>query len=306
MLTRAHVRAAAELAMTMSGLERLARLRVRHGKLVLAYHNIVPPGETVAGDGSLHLAVSAFGAQLDALMRTHDILPLQDVLEAPHAARRRPLAAITFDDAYRGAVTCGVTELAKRSLPATIFVAPAYIGGHSFWWDALSPSAVGLTPALRTQALESLGGDDEQIRNWAAQRGLMECPLPEHALCATENELAEACRRYPGLTLGSHTWSHANLPRLTPERVKSELTRPLEWLYNRFNTVIPVLSYPYGSSSPTVEVAAARAGYRAALCVNGGWMTNPTKNRFAIPRLNVPAGVTSRGFELRIAGMLCS
>ncbi len=51
--------------------------------------------------------------------------------------------------------------------------------------------------------------------------------------------------------------------------------------------------------------AAAAAGYAAALRVDGGWIPDPrAADRLDLPRLNVPAGVSRRGFELRTAGML--
>lgn len=301
---RARIRAAAEVALTASGIEYLSRYRVRNGTLVLAYHNIVPPGEAVVGDRSLHLSVSEFAAQLDALIKTHDVLPLQDALAAP-VRRRRPIAVITFDDAYHGAVTCGVKELARRSLPATIFVAPAYIGGRAFWWDRLLFSAADLPDSVRAHALDDLAGDDERITAWASTTGVRETALPQHARCSSEQELIEAVRQHPGLSIGSHSWSHINLARIERRRLDAELARPLEWLRARFSRVIPILAYPYGLSSQAVEAAVSAAGYDAAVRVDGGWLTGRPTNAFAIPRLNVPAGMTRRGFVLRGAGILC-
>src|SRR5690606_35559597 len=84
--------------------------RVRPSDLILAYHNVVPEGESAAGDRSLHLPVADLRSQLDRLTRTHDVVPLASLLD-PGVERNRPRVAITFDDAYRGAITCGVDEL---------------------------------------------------------------------------------------------------------------------------------------------------------------------------------------------------
>lgn len=293
---------AIETLLVGSGATRLARARLGGQVLVLAYHNIVPEGERATGDLSLHLAQRAFGAQLEALARTHDIVPLEDAVR-PVPGARRPRAAITFDDAYRGAVVAGVAELARLGLPATIFVAPAFVGGGNFWWDALAADS-GLDEVLRAEALDALKGRDAAIRAWAAGRGIPARPLPHHQTVASEEELGTAVR-IPGIRLASHTWSHPNLARLEGPQLREELERPLTWLRERFPDTLPWLTYPYGLSSPSVEEEAAAAGYAGALRVAGGWL-NPAGDisRFALPRYNVPAGLSLRGFELRAAGIL--
>jgi hypothetical protein len=65
-----------------------------------------------------------------------------------------------------------------------------------------------------------------------------------------------------------------------------------------------VISYPYGISSPRVEHAARAAGYTAGLLIEGGWIFGGTiENPFAVPRLDVPSGLSAAGFELRTAGV---
>ena len=84
-----------------------------------------------------------------------------------------------------------------------------------------------------------------------------------------------------------------------------ELDRPLAWLRERFERVIPWLSYPYGRWSDSVAAAARRAGYRAALRVDGGWYRGGVGDLYSVPRLNVPAGVSGNGFSLRLGGLFC-
>jgi peptidoglycan/xylan/chitin deacetylase (PgdA/CDA1 family) len=290
----------AEAVLARSGAARL--LGSRSGALVLAYHNVVPEGSPSEGDASLHLPQRAFAEQLDILVRTHDVVPLDTLVERGAQGSGRPRAAVTFDDAYRGAVTAGVAELAKRGLPATIFVAPAFVGGRSFWWDAVSPAQDGA--AFRARALEELRGDDSRVRARARERGIpVVMPHPDNR-AADEAELRAAVGNH-GITLGSHTWSHLNLARTDGATLSEELVRPLEWLRERFAAVIPWLAYPYGLSSPAVARAAANAGYDGALRVTGGWVPDTPSSAFALPRLNVPAGLSADGFRLRMQGLLC-
>ncbi|HJU65594.1 MAG TPA: polysaccharide deacetylase family protein, partial [Gemmatimonadaceae bacterium] len=133
--------------------------------------------------------------------------------------------------------------------------------------------------------------------------GHAEHPVPDHALCATIAEL-EAASREPGITFGSHSWGHANLASLTEAELAEELSRSLEWLRARFANVVPHISYPYGLTSVAVERTARAAGYRSGLRIDGGWVRTPLGNPFAVPRLNIPAGLSGDGFTMRTAGLL--
>lgn len=294
-----------EAALVHGGVPRVARALAAGRGLVLAYHNIVPDGGRIAGDTSLHLPQRLFAWQLDYLAEHCSVVPLDLLVATPDADASRPLVAVTFDDAYQGAVTAGVDELARRRLPATIFVAPAFVGGATFWWDRLSATgAAGPPPAVRAHALAACGGREEQVAAWATGAGLSSQPVEPHMRVASEAELGAAVRRCD-ITLGSHSWSHPNLARIdSPAELGRELTLPLAWLRERFEPVRPWLAIPYGLSSPAVERAAAAAGYRAAFRVSGGWLPAGRRDALALPRLNVPAGLSRNGFALRCAGLL--
>ncbi len=303
-LMRSGLKRGLEAALVRSGVARFARAGLHSRVLVLAYHNVVPDGAAPGADASLHLPQHHFAEQLDALVRTHDIVPLDDLAEIG-SGRGKPRVAITFDDAYRGAVTAGIEELARRGLPATIFVAPHFLGGRSFWWDAVPPPATMSPDAFRSHVLQALRGEDAAVRQWAVDMGLEMVAADPYAVAATEEELRTAVR-HAGITLGSHTWSHPNLARLEPVELTSELSRPLLWLQERFpSATVAWLTYPYGLSSLAVERAAAAAGYRGALRASGGWGPASPTNLPSLPRFNVPAGLSDHGFRLRISGLFC-
>ncbi|MEO7043341.1 MAG: polysaccharide deacetylase family protein, partial [Gemmatimonadaceae bacterium] len=166
MSARHGVKHVVETALVLGGGASFSRRARKGDVLVLAYHNVVPKGLDVHGDLSLHLHQSDFAAQLDALIRTHDVVPLNDALtpqEATAQPSARPRVAITFDDAYSGAVTAGVAELRARRLPATIFVTPSFLDGKTFWWDILSQADSGLDDAFRARALTDAHGLNGQV-----------------------------------------------------------------------------------------------------------------------------------------------
>lgn len=301
---RAALKRLAEATLLHGGPAFLSRRRIGPGPLILAYHNVLPEHARPGQDASLHLDQAGFARQLDVLAESCDVVPLEQVL-TPRNGKGRPRVVITFDDAYHGALTAGVAELARRKLPATFFVAPGFLGGRSFWWDVpVAPGKAGLSDVLRARALEEYDGRDDRVRRWMASEGWEVREPDADCRCASEDTVRAALAT-PVITLASHTWNHPNLNRLPESEVRDELERPLGWLRERFEPVLPWLSYPYGLSNGRVEAMAQEAGYVAALRVSGGWSRDPSRNPFAIPRFNVPAGLSLDGFRLRLAGLFC-
>lgn len=295
---RRWVKRVAEKALARPTLLSTLRRRRSRDVIVLAYHNIVPTEQRrCTGDTSLHLSQTEFARQLDWIQQTYTVVPLTSIFDRAHPGES-PRVAITFDDGYEGAVTVGVSELVRRGLPATVFVSPGLIGQQT-WWDLLAAQDL-LTGDARRFALEALTGDRERIVDWVSQSRRLESVSTFRI--ATEEEISSAANS-PGISLGSHTWSHRNLCALPLWQIQSELGRPLFWLNERWGVRDWTLSYPYGMHSPEVERAAAEAGYTSAFRVEGGPLRTADLRQFAVPRLNVPAGISIDGFRLRLVGL---
>lgn len=273
---------------------------------VLAYHNVLPGDVESRGDPSLHISRSRFAAHLDRLQETCRLVPLSRLLLDPPAPDRdRPRVALTFDDGYRGALTVGVDELEGRRLPATFFVPPGRLKGRVFWWDLVTDrDGEPLRGMARRIALEVFRGEQEKTLEWADRCGFGRREVHPLARSASLDELDEAAAR-PGMTLGSHGWSHANLAALEEHEVAVELKRSLSWLRERYgDSALPVVSYPYGRSSPDVERTARAEGYRAGLRVSGGALPTGTREPWALPRINAPSGLSPHGLQLRLSGIV--
>ncbi len=306
---RARLRRLVERGLVRAGAAQAAAWRGRHGAIVLAYHNVVPDPRWAAGDASLHLGVDEFRAQLDWLAEAFEVLPLVRTLRytaggtVVDRGSGRPKVAITFDDAYVGALVLGLEEVRNRGLPATVFVCPGRAGGEGFWWDRLAgQEREGLDGATRAQALGDLRGENESILAWAASEGRPLRVMSEWARSASEHELLQ-WSGVDEIEIGSHTMSHPNLVRASDSRIERELRASRSWLEERFPNFVPVLSYPYGFSDERVRRAARDAGYAFGLEVGGGWIRKPV-DPFRVPRLNVPAGISLEGFKLRVTGVL--
>ncbi len=86
-----------------------------------------------------------------------------------------------------------------------------------------------------------------------------------------------------GVQLASHTVSHASLPDIDDDDLRTELERSRAELESLTGERCDLLAYPFGHQDARVRAAAQSAGFRAACTFTFGRVL-PTTDRFAIPR----------------------
>jgi peptidoglycan/xylan/chitin deacetylase (PgdA/CDA1 family) len=294
---RALVRGGAE-----SVLARLPRRTQPGDRLILAYHNVVPAGSPPVGDRSLHLPLDRFEAQLRLMRDEAEVVPLLELLATDAPGERR--IAITFDDAYASALRLGVGACVAAGAPCTVFVAPGLLGTVPVWdrraaaerWSDADREAF-LWRDRGTDVAAGVGGRSESAPTATGDP----CRI------ATTDELL-ACAARPGVTLGNHTMHHPNLGALADDEVRAELAAAHAWLEaHAAGRLVPVLAYPYGLAPRQPEVALDATPVRFGALVTGGWWARDAVPRpYAVPRWNVPAGLSDLGFEVRLRGRMQS
>jgi peptidoglycan/xylan/chitin deacetylase (PgdA/CDA1 family) len=200
-------------------------------------------------DGWEHaLAVTprAFGRQLRSLLRRgYRPLTADHLLEGP----RRGLH-VTFDDAYRS-VLGALPTLRRLELPATIFVATGFAdaGGRPLDVPELAAAAAAQPDELATMS-------------WDELRAVAQ----------------------DGAEIGSHTVSHAHLPRLSDAELDRELADSRARVEDELGRPCRFLAYPYGEHDARVQEAVLRAGYEAAFALAAG---ASRANPHALPRIDL-------------------
>jgi peptidoglycan/xylan/chitin deacetylase (PgdA/CDA1 family) len=89
-----------------------------------------------------------------------------------------------------------------------------------------------------------------------------------------------------GVTIGSHTSTHARLTELPAEQVTRELSDSKKQLEDLLGKPVCYFAYPYGLFNPAVRDAAEQSGYRGACSTRAGF-NREGEDRFLLRRIDV-------------------
>jgi peptidoglycan/xylan/chitin deacetylase (PgdA/CDA1 family) len=295
-MQRARLKTGIALALRATRGDRLMGIvsGARRLPLVVGYHRVVDDYTLNDRPAIVPMLVSRrmFERHLDWIGRRFRFISLDEVgtrLQSgePLAA---PVAAVTFDDGYRDVYDHAFPVLARKGIPAAVFVVTDWVGRanalpHDRLYLLLTrawPTArevlvrLGVVPA-GTETTRALGDPFRVLR-------LLLTTLPQSAIArviaALEEETAlddgalEGLRplswemlaemRRAGITVGSHTSTHAVLTRETGQRVVEEIAGSRRALEGRLGARIDHFAYPDGAFDIAAVEAVAAAGYRFA------------------------------------------
>jgi len=204
------------------------------------YHRVAEPTPGVP-EPTWNVSPARFRRQLAGLLsRGYRAWPLRRVLDYHEIGLTIPrnVFVVTFDDGYENNLTQAYPILRELEVPATIFLATAYLDSRApfpsdDWPDTGSP----FVPPDSWRPLSTA-----QCRELLTD-GLIE--------------------------LGAHTHTHRDF-RNSPEALEDDLAVCRQLLADRFGIDRPTFSFPYGVKSwgfsgPPLSGAARRAGMRCAL-----------------------------------------
>lgn len=229
----------------------------------LCWHSVAP-------EGPRFLTVSAelFERQLALLQRrgfrSGDLGALAD---AGAGRLSHPTVFLTFDDGFLDNHETAMPLLRRYGFGAFVFVLPPLVeSGAAFEWEEVAADR-----RRHPQTMRSV--------TW---------PMLEQMAAA-------------GFEVGSHTLSHAHLPRLDDDALREELWRSRAAIVERLGAC-ETLAYPFGEWSGRVAAAARECGYRFAFSLpteRGQRRATP----HSIPRINVDYRDDERRFGLKLSAL---
>jgi len=288
---------------------------------ILIYHRVIAePDPLIQGE----VCAREFDWQLTVLGRWFRVFPLPEAV-----ARLRngtlPLraACVTFDDGYADNVTAALPILRRHGMPATFFLATAFINGGRMWNDTVIETvrrAPGNTLDARPVGLDTLDITTLDLRRQVIDRLLMALkylPLDERTRRADELSTATACELPSGLMMtteevrhlhkcgmeiGAHTVNHPILAKLDPERAGNEIRDSKARLEAITGASVSLFAYPNGK--PGLDYCREHVdmvkelGFEAAVSTAYG-VARAASDPFQLPRFT-PWDRTPGMFLLRL------
>lgn len=279
----------------------------RAGKLsIFIFHRVLPETDPLRPDEP---DISRFERIVRFISRTYTPLTVGEAA-LRLADGRLPAAAavISFDDGYADNFEQAAPILARYGVPASFFIATAYLDGGCMWNDRVI-EALRVAPAGRFD-LEDLGlgsyhlGDDFSRRaacmtllprlkylaqddreanahEIAVRAGLVTDPAP----MMTSDQLVAL--RKMGMEIGAHTHTHPILNCIADEQAETEIRSSKSALESLLGEPVSMFAYPNGRpgkdySFRHVEMV-RRAGFTAAVSTEPTIATSKS-DLFQLPR----------------------
>jgi peptidoglycan/xylan/chitin deacetylase (PgdA/CDA1 family) len=261
-----HRRAAKPLgAVCVSVLGRAVRATRAGRLLVLIYHRVRPQPDAMFPN---EVDATAFDWQMRLLQQHCVPMALSDAVPKLRSGRLSPrTVAVTFDDGYADNSEVALPILLHHGVPATFFVAPAFLDGGRMWNDSIiealrraTVAALDLTgfgqgvvplgtEAERGQVAETIIRSVKHLRPFERQdrvNSLCEhlgVILPDDMMMSSAQlrKLADT-----GMEIGAHTMTHPILSTLPAEKAHEEIENSRKALEEIIRRPVHAFAYPNG------------------------------------------------------------
>ncbi len=296
------------------------RRRASRGLLILMYHSI---GRSDLLRPGLCVSEKNFARQLKYLTRHFKILSLESAVGTIRRGEPLPdnAVALTFDDGFRDNYETAFPLLKKYCCPATLFVATEPIAHKRTLWPnqlfiwfrktrakqieffcgesrAVRPAVFDLrTEKQRRIALDAVEAAlcrmapperERKMREVADKLGFAPDADPsDFPPMLTWEQLREMAGG--GVTIGSHTLTHAALPALSRDDALRELAESKALLESKLGRPVKLFAYPFGGLehfNSEIQNLASEAGYEAA-CTTIRGINQSGTNPLALLRIGV-------------------
>ncbi len=310
----------------------LSQIPDRDSLLVLTYHRIGNADKDLFDPGLFSASSEEFDEQISHLKQNASLVTLDEALAfiagvGAKRTSRRCRVLITFDDGYRDNYEIAFPILRSHGVQGVFFLATSMVGSCAVpWWDKIAwlmktASVRRFTlryPAELAIDIDANGlqqGLQAVLKLYKAKENLDPARLMQELIEAAKGDaVPETERRFlswdearemnrDGMTIGSHTQTHAVLGQLTRQQQLEELSGSRAVLKEQLGAEVDVLAYPVGhrdSFSDETQSIAREAGYRAAFSHYGGTNLRDGASAFDIRRAKVTAPSMSR-FEVQTA-----
>lgn len=280
-------------------LERTRLSDPRPGTLTIAtFHRVVPeeqrrdyaiPGMCVTPDELRWF--------LELFQGAYEVGTLVETWRRFRTGERRPLLALTFDDAQADNFEHARPVLDQMGVRASFYAPTGHVEGRAIWHDRMGfallkalHDGLDIGEPLTRDRIEPLIGAAKRMHprrreEWIVQ--LMEstgAEIPAWARMMSWTELGTLAAE--GHEIGSHSVSHALLPQVSDSQLRDELCDSKAVLEAKLGRAIETFCYPNGDHDARVRRVAREAGYECAVSTTWG-VNAPETDPFALRRCDI-------------------
>ncbi len=323
--------AAAPLAKTaflhMGGYAAIRRVLPSRGLAILRYHAICGPDGYSYADPQICITPQHFERHVAYLAKAYSVVRLEDAVRALINGSALPpnAVAITFDDGYADNLAAACT-LARYGASATFYITAGCLADGQPFWPAELRHLVNAIPAQRVSLqagtvvleidLSSPAARLAAVRRLTKTFKSQPIPLRE----ALREQLRRVARYADmprvmltwdevremhalGMTIGSHTMTHPNLPSAGPAAAREELVASRQRLQHEIGAPVTMFSYPNGGAeryfTPELQEAVRDAGYAAAVTSRNAFAGRDS-DLYALERIEVEDSLQHLVFALEV------
>jgi peptidoglycan/xylan/chitin deacetylase (PgdA/CDA1 family) len=296
---------------------------------ILRYHAVCGPEGYAYAHPGICTTPENFEKHIAYLTSAYNVLRLEDAVRA--LAGREPLppnaVAITFDDGYADNLQAA-RILAKYGASGTFYLtAGCLAGGGDPFWPAELRYLVGSLPSRRIAleagparvTLDIQATTDrtsvvrqltkvfksypipvrEELREQLRAHAEKDLDIPRVML--TWDEVREM--HTLGMTLGSHTMTHPNLPNAGLEAARREVELSKATIEREIGAPVTMFSYPNGGAdrymTPEVAQVVRDTGFAAATTSRNAF-ADAKSDLFALERVQVTERLEDLAFALEV------
>lgn len=289
---------------------------------ILIYHRVLPEPDTLLGCDP---DAATFREHMRLLAARLNPLPLDEAVARLRAGTLPARAAcVTFDDGYADNATVALPILREIGVPATFFIATAFLDGGRMFNDTIIEAVRGAPTGeidLREEGLgiRRIAGDEDRralVRDLITGLKYLEARerqaraeriaqamggnLPRDLMMTTAQVQALA---NAGMVIGGHTVTHPILSRVDPDTARTEMRDGKAALERLTGRAVTLFAYPNGRPGKdyTAEHATMvrEAGFEAAVSTAPG-AARRDSDPYQLPRFT-PWDRSPLGFGLRLA-----
>jgi len=298
---------------------------------ILRYHAICGPEGYEYADPQICITPENFERHVAYLSRAYTVVRLDEAVARIASGQALPAnaVAITFDDGYADNLAAA-RILERYRATATFYITAGCLEGGQPFWPAeirhlvrsvrqprltIEAAGTGIDLPLESDA-DRLAAVRQLTRTFKSnlitvrealreqlRRAAGDPPMPRVML--TWDELREMHRL--GMTIGSHTLTHPNLPSAGLPAAREELASSRRRLEGEIDAAVTMFSYPNGGAdrylTRDVQALVRETGYTGATTSRNAFATTAS-DVYALERIEVEEDLSHLVFALEVERFL--